>query len=110
MAESKRAPRRQPTQSRSQATVDAIVEAADRIIRANNVAALSMREVARVAGVSNGTLYQYFASQEALLAAWEERALTELMQRSATLFGQILENPPPWEYAIVRIVYLGVGL
>jgi AcrR family transcriptional regulator len=78
---SKRAPRRTPTQERSRDTVDAILEATDRNLRAGGLAGLTMRGVANVSGVSMGTLYQYFATRDALLAAWEEGALTRVAQK-----------------------------
>jgi len=61
-------PRKTPKQRRSQETVDAIVEAATRICRDQGYDATNVNEVARVAGVSIGSLYQYFPSKEALVA------------------------------------------
>jgi AcrR family transcriptional regulator len=61
-------PRKIPQQKRARETVDAIVEAATRICREQGYAATNVNEVARVAGVSVGSLYQYFPSKEALVA------------------------------------------
>jgi AcrR family transcriptional regulator len=61
-------PRKIPRQKRAHATVDVIVEAATRICRERGYAATNVNEVARVAGVSVGSLYQYFPSKEALVA------------------------------------------
>jgi AcrR family transcriptional regulator len=61
-------PRKIPQQKRAQATVDAIVEAATRICREAGYEATNVNDVARVAGVSVGSLYQYFPSKEALVA------------------------------------------
>jgi AcrR family transcriptional regulator len=61
-------PRKTPKQRRAQDTVDAIVEAATRICREQGYEATNVNEVARVAGVSVGSLYQYFPSKEALVA------------------------------------------
>lgn len=61
-------PRKRPRQARAEATVDAIVEAAARILSAEGLMGFNTNSVARVAGVSVGSLYQYFPSKEAILA------------------------------------------
>lgn len=53
-------PRKTPRQQRSQATVDAMVDAAARILATDGFAMMSTNRVAGVAGVSIGSLYQYF--------------------------------------------------
>lgn len=58
--------RKQPTQDRSTATVEAIVEAAIRILRTEGWARLTTTRVAQRAGVSVGSLYQYFPNREAI--------------------------------------------
>jgi AcrR family transcriptional regulator len=58
--------RKQPTQDRSTATVEAIVEAAIRILRTDGWARLTTTRVAERAGVSVGSLYQYFPNREAI--------------------------------------------
>jgi len=65
--------RRTPRQSRAEATVDAILEAAFQLLEANGVEALTTNHVAARAGVSIGTLYQYFASKQEILAALAQR-------------------------------------
>lgn len=61
-------PRKSPQQERSRATVDAIVEAAARILARGDDAAFTTNHVAERAGVSVGSFYQYFPNKEALLA------------------------------------------
>jgi AcrR family transcriptional regulator len=58
--------RKQPTQDRSTATVEAIVEAAIRILRTDGWTRLTTTRVAERAGVSVGSLYQYFPNREAI--------------------------------------------
>lgn len=67
--------RKRPTQTRAIETVGAILEATGLVVAEHGAAGLTVREVARRAGVSMGTLYQYFLGRESLLAAWEERDL-----------------------------------
>jgi len=70
-------PRKEPAQARSKALVDAIIEATARVLIAGGLEALNTNEVAAVAGVSVGSLYQYFPSKEALLASLIERELSD---------------------------------
>lgn len=61
-------PRKTPRQARARATVEAILEAAARILTGETVQALTTNRVAETAGVSIGSLYQYFPNKEAILA------------------------------------------
>jgi AcrR family transcriptional regulator len=70
-------PVREPRQARSRATREAILEAAARIIEADGEApeAFNTNRVAAVAGVSVGTLYQYFSDKQAILVALARREI-----------------------------------
>jgi AcrR family transcriptional regulator len=61
-------PRKVPLQARAQATVTAILEATFRVLGEDG-AAITTTRVAEVAGVSVGTLYQYFPNREAMVHA-----------------------------------------
>ena len=61
--------RRMPRQARAAETVASIVEAAAQILERGGLAAFTTNAVAERAGVSIGTLYQYFADKNALLMA-----------------------------------------
>lgn len=65
--------RRTPRQGRAEATVNAILEAAFQLLEADGVEALTTNHVAARAGVSIGTLYQYFGSKQDILAALAQR-------------------------------------
>jgi AcrR family transcriptional regulator len=67
--------RRLPKQARSRATWEAIVEAAAQILEWRGADAFNTNAVAERAGVSIGTLYQYFADKQALLVAVVRREL-----------------------------------
>ncbi len=69
MSSSRTELRKQPRQSRSRALVDAVVEATARLMASEGVAAVTTARVAELAGVSIGSLYQYFPAREALIAA-----------------------------------------
>jgi AcrR family transcriptional regulator len=66
-------PRRKPTQERSRVTVDAIIEAAARVFEAQGYARTTTNHIALRAGVSIGSLYQYFPNKDAILVALLER-------------------------------------
>lgn len=87
-------PRKSPRQRRSQATVEAIVEAAARILEGDGPAGFNTNAVARRAGVSVGSLYQYFPSKQALVAELSRRnaeaALAGLAQAADRTRGRPL--------------------
>lgn len=66
-------PRKRPSQARSKALVDAIVQAGEHLLAANGWDALTLQDVAERAGVSPGSLYQYFPDKAALVAEITER-------------------------------------
>lgn len=72
-------PRKLASQARSRATVDALVDATARILVREGFDKASTNHVAEVAGVSVGSLYQYFPGKEALVAAVIERHNREIM-------------------------------
>lgn len=67
--------RKQPIQARSQATVEAVFEATIQLLLHGGSSALTTNRIAEKAGVSIGTLYQYFPGKEALLYALVGRHL-----------------------------------
>jgi AcrR family transcriptional regulator len=68
-------PRKTPSQARSNATVVTIFEATIQVLAADGLERLTTTRVAERAGVSVGTLYQYFPNKQALLAAVLQRHL-----------------------------------
>jgi AcrR family transcriptional regulator len=72
------APRKQPEQDRSRATVDVIVDAAARILVKHGYDAFTTNRVAEKAGVSIGSLYQYFPNKDALLGELMRRHTADL--------------------------------
>ncbi len=80
-------PRKTASQKRSRATVAALVEAAARVLVKDGYERASTNRIAAVAGVSIGSLYQYFPGKEALVAAVIERhtqELTDVIQGALT--------------------------
>jgi AcrR family transcriptional regulator len=77
--------RRTPRQPRSEATVEAILEAAFQLLEQGGVEALTTNHIAERAGVSVGTLYQYFRGKQAILAALAQRRAAAARDRIAQI-------------------------
>lgn len=73
------APRKRPRQQRSRALVDRVLDAAARIFTEDGYRATTTNDVAAEAGVSIGSLYQYFPNKDALLVGLAERHLGEAL-------------------------------
>jgi AcrR family transcriptional regulator len=90
------APRKLPSQARAQATRDAILEAATQILSAQGLAGFNTNAVALRAGVSIGSLYQYFANKDALMAALihaaQAQQLNSLLAAAAGLENASLDQ------------------
>jgi AcrR family transcriptional regulator len=95
-------PRKSAAQARSRATVDALVEATARILARDGFERASTNRIAETAGVSVGSLYQYFPSKEALVAAVIERHNQELMAVVQRALAEV--ETLPFSQAVRRIV------
>jgi len=95
-------PRKQASQERSRATVAALVEATARILVSDGFDKASTNRIAEVAGVSVGSLYQYFPSKEALVLAVAERHNRDILQ----VVGAVLEeiDSLPVDESVRRLV------
>ena len=74
-------------------TVDALLESTARILVKDGYDAASTNRIATTAGVSIGSLYQYFPSKEALVAGVVERHSQELMQVARDTFLKVAAEP-----------------
>lgn len=97
-AKSRFRPRKKPSQRRAVATVDAILEATARVLVARGYAGLTTNHVAERAGVSVGTLYEYFPGKEALVAGVIDRHVAHanvvLAERTAELAVRAFSMEP----------------
>ncbi|WP_043201742.1 TetR/AcrR family transcriptional regulator [Paraburkholderia acidipaludis] len=96
--------RKQPMQRRSAATVEAILEAAARLLETSGLPGYTTNAVAERAGVSVGSLYQYFPNRDALTAALIER-------ESAVLLSEVdaAAMAPTCEAGLLGLVRAGVA-
>jgi AcrR family transcriptional regulator len=79
-------PRKRPRQQRSKATVDTILEATTRVLKKHGFDGLSTNAVVAQAGVSIGSLYQYFPNKEALVAKLIDRHMEDM---NAAIFAEL---------------------
>jgi AcrR family transcriptional regulator len=86
-------PRKLPRQARSNHTVQAILEAAAKVLSQGSLQALNTNRVAEVAGVSIGTLYQYFPNKSALVARLIANAQRELVKAIESAVEQSADQP-----------------
>lgn len=70
--------RRQPKQRRARQTVDAVLEAVVRVLKREGFDAITTNRVAEVAGVSIGSVYQYFPDKRAIFCALHQRHIQEI--------------------------------
>jgi AcrR family transcriptional regulator len=83
-------PRRVPVQRRSRETVDAVLIAAAQVFETHGYTGGTTNRIAQVAGVSIGTLYQYFPSKEALAVALLERHIEETQRQMREWVGHMV--------------------
>jgi AcrR family transcriptional regulator len=86
-------PRKLPRQRRSLATVEALVQATARLLTERGYRGATTRLIAERAGVSVGSLYQYFPSRDALVTAVLERHIDEVLDAVGTLFQRQARAP-----------------
>ncbi len=86
-------PRKPPQQARSKATIDAILTATARVLVKEGFDRASTNRIAEAAGVSVGSLYQYFPSKEALVAALVERHTDLMSAELSSAFERVAKLP-----------------
>lgn len=98
-------PARQAVQARSLATVEAILEAAARILAEAGWAALNTNIIAKRAGVSIGSIYEYFPDKRAIV----DEILNRHLARGEALFRESANdlNSGPQPVDIVRVLVSG---
>ena len=88
-------PRKLPKQRRSGETVEVILQATARILVSDGYDRASTNRIALAAGVSIGSLYQYFPNKEALVAALCERHVGEMLAICEGKLAELVTAPLP---------------
>ncbi|WP_181176103.1 TetR/AcrR family transcriptional regulator [Mesorhizobium sp. B2-3-4] len=82
--------RRTPRQYRSRQTVEAVLAAVPLILKRHGAGAMTTNRIAEVAGVSIGSLYQYFPDKRSVFSALHERHVVDvrsLLERHVASYG-----------------------
>ncbi len=82
-------PRKEPSQERARHTVDAILEAAGDVLVREGFDRASTNRIADAAGVSIGSLYQYFPNKDAVVRALVERHEARMLEVMRTHLGDL---------------------
>lgn len=88
-------PLKEPKQARSRETYEAILGAAAQVFERRGYASATTNRIAERAGVSIGSLYQYFPNKNAILVALTERHVQQGNEHLAPLVVAFTADPPP---------------
>src|SRR5688572_17662059 len=89
-AKDKTRQRRKPSTASSQATVDALLDAAERVLARDGFEAMTTARIAAEAGVGKATVYHYFASKDALAQQIGLRMWRKLASVVAARFAEVV--------------------
>jgi AcrR family transcriptional regulator len=87
-------PRKTPVQERSRETVRRILDAATQVLKERGYEGLSTNRIAVAAGISPGSLYQYFPNKDAILKAMVAEYTEQLLERVSTNLREIIHGDP----------------
>jgi AcrR family transcriptional regulator len=85
--------RKEPLQKRSRQMTEDILAAAARVLTREGLIAFNTNRVAEVAGVSVGSLYQYFPNKESILFRLQEREMQETWSALEPIISDTLLTP-----------------
>lgn len=98
-------PRKSPSQPRSAHTVNAILEGAAHILESLGLEGYTTNAIAERAGVSIGSLYQYFPTKEAVTVALIEREMTVLVQEAKQALQHHDRHEALYQLVVVAVRY-----
>lgn len=104
------APRKAPRQTRSRLTVEALLDAAAQVFERHGYAAGTTNRIAERAGVSIGSLYQYYPNKDAILVALVQRHVDEGVAVAGPVLTALVADAPPVEAGMRRLVEAMVAL
>ena len=103
-------PRKRPSQGRSRFTLRQIVEAAARVFEERGYAGATTNRIAERAGVSIGSLYQYFPNKESILVVLLEQHTQEVADTVEAIRRHVAEEPHDLVGVLRHFVEAMVGL
>ena len=96
--------RRAPKQERGRLTVASILEATEILAREGGFMRLETARIAAKAGISVGSLYQYFANLQSILLSLYEKHSTEVAYKMKSAMVNALDQPP--EQALLEVMWV----
>jgi len=97
--------RRRPKQRRAQQTVDAVLHAVVRVLKREGFKAVTTNRIAEVAGVSIGSVYQYFPDKQAIFVALHQRHIDQIDRMVET---KLIEHAAPSLDDLMRAMIEGM--
>jgi AcrR family transcriptional regulator len=88
-------PRKTPRQQRSRQMLERIIDAATRVLSERGYDGASTNRIAAEAGISSGSLYQYFPNKDAIVVAVLDRFADDLADRIGAQIEATM--PEPWQ-------------
>jgi AcrR family transcriptional regulator len=101
-------PRKLPQQDRSRITVEAILEATTRILTEEGYDKANTNYIAERAGISVGSLYQYFPNKESLMTALMAQHAQQMAELVESNLNHLFDSPP--KIAIPELVKVAIAI
>ena len=98
--------RKKPKQKRSKLMVDNILEASIRVLKHHPYQQFTTNRVAEAAGISIGSLYQYFPNKQSILLELEIRAVNEMIENVEKLLFDNKFNPEQRLYRAIEYFFI----
>jgi AcrR family transcriptional regulator len=97
-------PRKTPRQERARRTVEVVLVAAAQVLARRGYAGATTDAIARRAGVSVGSIYQYFPNKDAIFVALAKRHVDEGLALVEGLLAEVGPAPRPMPLVLRRFV------
>jgi AcrR family transcriptional regulator len=98
-------PRKKPSQQRSKALVEAVLDAAVRVLAEQGPSKFTTKRVADRAGISVGSLYQYFPNKESILATIQQEEESETLRKIDAVLSDANSTPRQRLETAIRIFF-----
>ena len=98
--------RKKPKQKRSKLMVDNILEASNRVLKQHPYQKFTTNRVAEAAGISIGSLYQYFPNKQSILLELEIRAVNEMIENVEKLLFENKFKPEQRLYQAIEYFFI----
>ncbi len=98
--------RKKPKQKRSRLMVNNILEASIRVLKQHPYQQFTTNRVAEAAGISIGSLYQYFPNKQSILLELEIRAVNEMIENVEKLLFENKFTPEQRLYNAIEYFFI----